>query len=102
MEIKADKIIKEYSEYYYETVMIISQMKTSLLKKKSFYLKSTYSSEIKRAVLLVILFLIQSFVIFSSTISWYLFIYYSLSNSHTFDVIFIIPCGRNKNSNYKI
>lgn len=74
MKIKADKIIKERSEYCYETVMIISQMKTSLLKKKSFYLKSTYSSEIKRAVLLVILFLIQSFVIFSSTISWYLFI----------------------------
>ena len=74
MKIKADKIIKERSEYYYETVMIISQRKTSLLKKKSFYLKSTYSSEIKRAVFIVILFLIQSFVIFSSTISWYLFI----------------------------
>lgn len=74
VKIKKDKSIENRSEYCYELVKIISQRKTSLFKEKRFYLRSTYALEVKRTCLLIILFLAQTFIIFSSIISWHLFI----------------------------
>ncbi len=74
VKIKNDKSIENCKEYCYESVMIISQRKTSLLKEKRFYLKSTYASEVKKVCLLIVLFFALTSIIFSSMISWHLFI----------------------------
>lgn len=72
--IKFDKKIKNGYEYYYELISVLSQRKTSITKDKKFYLRSTYSSVMKGTVLFGFLFLIQSIIIFSSNISWFILI----------------------------
>ena len=71
---KFDKKIKSSYEYYYELISVLSQRKTSILNDKKFYLRSTYSSVTKGTILFGFLFLIQSIIIFSSNISWFILI----------------------------
>ena len=71
---KFDKKIKSVYEYYYELISVLSQRKTSILNDKKFYLRSTYSSVTKGTILFGFLFLIQSIIIFSSNISWFILI----------------------------
>ena len=74
IKIKFDKEIKNKYEYYYELISVLSQKKTSIMNDKKFYLRSTYSSVTKGTILFGFLFLIQSIIIFSSNISWFILI----------------------------
>ena len=72
--IKFDKNTKNVYEYYYELINVLSQRKTSIMKDKKFYLRSTFSSVTKGTIAFFALFLIQTIIIFSSNISWFILI----------------------------
>ncbi len=74
IKIKFDKEIKNKYEYYYELISVLSQKKTSIMNDKKFYLRSTFSSVTKGTIAFFALFLIQTIIIFSSNISWFILI----------------------------